>query len=380
MQIGILGSTGSIGRQTLDVVRAHPHKYDVKILSAHKNIELLQAQIEEFQPEYVFVTDQNTYDILKESRRNIYFEWDFFPEALAQLSLDMIVGAIGGAAGLVPSFQVLEAGIDLALANKETLVAGGDLVKDIQKRTGAQIIPVDSEHSAIFQCLEAENPLEKIIITASGGPFRTWSREALKTVQLEDALRHPSWSMGKKITIDSSTLMNKGLEVIEAHHLFDISYDDIEVVIHPESIIHSMVQYADGSILAQMGCVDMKVPIQVALTWPKRIQNHFERLDFKELQKLTFEQPRFDDFPALTLAYDAGKAGGSMPAVMNAANEEATFAFLDKKIAWSDIYEITKKTMLHSSKMAIKDLETLLAIDAEARVQARAIIAERYRL
>jgi len=316
-RLTVLGSTGSIGTQTLDIVRQHPEKLEVYALAADKNVLELERQAREFKPQVLAMMDPKAYAELKQRVADLNIQVVQGMEGLLKIvtdpTPDTVVTAISGRIGLEPTLAALKAGKDIALANKETLVAGGKLVMETARSLGRYILPVDSEHSAIFQCLEEGKTLEKIILTASGGPFRGWSREQLATVSPEVALKHSSWTMGAKITIDSATMMNKGLEVIEAHHLFAMPYEQIEVMIHPQSIIHSMVQYCDGSILAQLGRPDMRLPIQYALTYPTRWPNPFERLDLRG-KTLTFYDPNDYDFPALKLAYACGKRGGTLPA------------------------------------------------------------------
>lgn len=368
-KIAVLGSTGSIGRQTLEVVEANPSLFSIEILSAFGNTPLLLEQIEKFKPHSVFILNPSTYDkvskVLSHEEVLLFNSWELFPEQLE--NVDFVLGAISGAAGIEPTLMALELGITVGIANKETLVAAGDLVEEIVQRTGAILLPVDSEHSAIFQSLQGSQQIEKLIITASGGPFRQLPIEQFIDIKPSDALSHPNWVMGSKITVDSATLMNKGLEVIEAHRLFNVDYDDIEVIVHPESIVHSMVQFIDGSVIAQMGCPDMRGPIQYALTWPTRQESHFPRMDLLKIGTLHFEIPRYNDFPALNLAYEAGKLGGSATVVLNAANEEAVRMFLEDKIRFVDIVPLIQGVMDRIPHEKIKELSQLKEIDYLSR-------------
>lgn len=369
----ILGSTGSIGCQTLEVIDEFSQDFSVKILSAHSNYELIYKQIKKYNPEYAFITDKKCYEKLIVSELPLVKIFHGFSElglVLNQCDIDICIGGISGAAGILPTLIFLEKGITVALANKETLVSAGILVRNIINDKGGKVITVDSEHSAIMQCMEETKAFKKIILTASGGPFREWSQEELAKVTLEDALKHPTWTMGKKITIDSATLMNKGLEVIEANWLFNVDYDNINVVIHPESIVHSMVEYGDGSILAHLGPKDMRIPIQYALTYPERKNNSFPKIDLTEIGKLNFYKPDFKKFPSLLLAYEAGRVGGTLPAVLNAANEEAVSMFLNKQISFIQIPEIVEKVMSVHSPEFYPNLEEIINIDLWARKKA----------
>lgn len=369
-KIAILGSTGSIGVQTLEVVEEFMQDFTVELLSAHSNFDLIYKQIKKYKPKVVFITEANCYKKissleLKESK--IFFGFKELSRVLNEVAIDICVGGISGAAGIEPTLIFLEKKITVALANKETLVSAGILVTNIIKEKGGKIITVDSEHSAIMQCMEETKAFRKILLTASGGPFREWSKKDLEKVTPEDALKHPTWSMGRKITIDSATLMNKGLEVIEANWLFDIDYDNITVVIHPESIIHSMVEYGDGSIIGHLGPKDMRIPIQYALTYPERKNNNFPKIDLTEIGKLNFYKPDFNKFPSLQLAYDAGKVGGTLPAVLNAANEVAVELFLNRKISFLQIPELVEKVMDNHKPEFHPSLEEILKIDSWAR-------------
>lgn len=369
----LLGSTGSIGTQTLEVIDEFNKEFSVEILSAHSNFELLRKQIIKYNPKVVFVTEKKCYEKLISFNiegTKIYFGFSELPQVLNNYKIDICIGGISGAAGIEPTLKFLEKGITVALANKETLVTAGILVRNIINENGAKIITVDSEHSAIMQCLENTKAARRILLTASGGPFREWAEEDLQKVTLEDALNHPTWTMGKKITIDSATLMNKGLEVIEANWLFNIDYDNIEVIIHPESIVHSMVEYGDGSIIAHLGPKDMRIPIQYALTYPERINNSFPKIDLTEIGKLNFYKPDFKKFPSLALAYEAGRTGGTMPAVLNAANEVAVEMFLNKKISFVQIPQIVEKVMSEHNPEFYPDLNEIIRIDSWARNKA----------
>lgn len=373
-KISILGSTGSIGTQTLDVVRKNRDKFEVVAISANSSINLLLEQIKEFKPRYVAVYNENSAKELKEMiPSDIKIEVLSGMEGLITISsldeIDVLLTAIVGMIGLVPTLEAIKKGKTIALANKETLVTAGQLVMEEAKKRNVAILPVDSEHSAIFQCLngESKKEIESIILTASGGPFRGKSKNDLINVTKNEALKHPNWSMGRKISIDSSTLMNKGLEVIEAKWLFDVNSDKIDVVVHPQSIIHSMVQFVDSSIIAQMGCPDMKLPIQYALTYPERILNDFERLDFYKLSSLTFEKPDLNTFPCLKLAYDSLNMGGTYSAVLNAANEVLVNEFLEDKIKFYDIPYYIEKTLDAHKSIEKPTLEEILYTDNWSR-------------
>ncbi|MBO7494980.1 MAG: 1-deoxy-D-xylulose-5-phosphate reductoisomerase, partial [Salinivirgaceae bacterium] len=339
--IAILGSTGSIGTQTLDVARAHADKLTVEVLTAGHNSQLLINQAREFKPNAVVIADESKYNEVKSALADLDIKvWTgakAIEDVVQMNTVDTVVTAMVGYAGLSSTIKAIEAGKNIALANKETLVVAGELITKLVAKHKVRVTPVDSEHSAIFQCLVGEPDVEKLIITASGGPFRTKSIDELRTVTPQQALKHPNWNMGAKITIDSATMMNKGLEVIEAHWLFGIPYEQIEVTVHPQSIIHSMVQFIDGSVKAQMGLPDMKLPIQYALSYPDRWPSDFGRINFKSQQPLTFEAPDLEKFRCLALAYEALGKGGNMPAIMNAANEVAVDAFLKGRIGFLDI-------------------------------------------
>ena len=368
-KIAILGSTGSIGTQTLDVVREHSDELQVVALAAGTNKERLKEQIKEFHPKLVSLSDEKKAQELKEELAGEQVEVVCGMEGLIEVagvdSADVVVTAVVGMMGILPTMEAIKKGKDIALANKETLVTAGHLIIPMAKEYGVSILPVDSEHSAIFQSLQGEPKaaLDKILLTASGGPFRGKSAEFLETVTLEDALNHPNWSMGPKITIDSSTMVNKGLEVMEAKWLFGVDYSQIEVVIQPQSIIHSMVQYVDGAIIAQLGTPDMRVPIEYALFYPERRSLSGDRLDFSKLSQITFEKPDYKVFRGLSLAIEAGKTGGTMPTVFNAANERAVAKFLKGEIKYTDIVRSIEKCMDAHKVSAHPDLEEILATE-----------------
>lgn len=368
-KIAILGSTGSIGTQTLDVVREHSDELQVVALAAGSNKERLKEQIKEFHPKLVSLSDEKKAQELKEELAREQVEVVCGMEGLIEVagadSADVVVTAVVGMMGILPTMEAIKKGKDIALANKETLVTAGHLIIPMAKEYGVSILPVDSEHSAIFQSLQGEPKaaLDKILLTASGGPFRGKSAEFLETVTLEDALNHPNWSMGPKITIDSSTMVNKGLEVMEAKWLFGVDYSQIEVVIQPQSIIHSMVQYVDGAIIAQLGTPDMRVPIEYALFYPERRSLSGDRLDFSKLSQITFEKPDYKVFRGLSLAIEAGKTGGTMPTVFNAANERAVAKFLKGEIKYTDIVRSIEKCMDAHKVSAHPDLEEILATE-----------------
>jgi 1-deoxy-D-xylulose-5-phosphate reductoisomerase len=372
--ISILGSTGSIGTQTLDVVREHSDKIKVCAISGNSNIELLRKQIIEFNPQLCCVMDDSNALKLKELLPS-YIKTEIVSGMEGLIAVaeyeksEIIVTAVSGMIGLKPTVAAIKKGKTIALANKETLVTGGSYIINLSKKHNAKILPVDSEHSAIFQCLMANESkaVNKILLTASGGPFRGKNKEFLKTVTVEDALKHPSWSMGKKITIDSATLMNKGLEVIEAKFLFDIEPEQIEVIVHPQSIIHSGVEFIDHSTIAQLGFPDMRIPIQFALFYPKRMENNYKSLSLSDIGCLTFEKPDLSTFKCLSLAFEALRAGGTMPAVLNASNEACVKLFLDKKISFLDIGNINEKVMLSHTPAKIDSIETILEAEEFAK-------------
>lgn len=377
-KIAILGSTGSIGTQTLDVVRENGD-IEVVSLAAGSNTELLEKQVREFHPKVVCVYQKERAVDLKERLKDktvkIVTGMDGLIEAACIPEAEIVVTAVVGMIGIRPTIAAIEAGKDIALANKETLVTAGHLIIPLAKEKGIRILPVDSEHSAIFQSLQgnAGNKIQKILLTASGGPFRGKKQEDLLNVKVEDALKHPNWSMGRKITIDSSTMINKGLEVIEAKWLFDVSVDEIRVVVQPQSVIHSMVEYEDGSVIAQLGTPDMKLPIQYALYYPERRYLPGDRLDFWSLSHLDFEKPDLDTFYGLALAYEAGREGGSMPTVLNAANELAVSMFLDRQITYLEIVEIIEDCMKAHKKIENPSLEQILMTEQETyeRIRSR---------
>ena len=377
----ILGSTGSIGLSSLDVVRQHPEKFSVSCLAAGQDVKVLAEQIKEFMPDAVSVKDAESAKkleaMLEDYKPDIFYGVEGASTIAAADGSDMVVSAIVGAAGLVPTVHAIKAGKHIALANKETLVVAGQLVSDLVKKHNVRLLPVDSEHSAIFQSLEGHRTedVERIILTASGGPFRNTPAEKLKNVRLEQALKHPQWSMGAKITIDSATMMNKGLEVIEAHWLFDMPAEKIGVVVHPQSIIHSMVEYIDGCVIAQLGSPDMRAPIAYALSYPERCESGIQKLDLIKIGTLTFEEPDMVRFPALRLAFDALRAGKTYPAVLNAANEIAVAAFLDKKIGFTDIAATVDKTMQAHNAYTPVELDEYLQADKWARETAQKLIA-----
>lgn len=368
-KIAILGSTGSIGTQTLEVVREHKEELCVTALAAGRNKERLKEQIKEFHPSLVSLADEKLAMELEQelagSGVTVLHGMDGLVAVAGAEESDVVVTAVVGMMGILPTMEAIRRGKDIALANKETLVTAGHLIIPMAKECGVSILPVDSEHSAIFQCLHSarRQDVDKILLTASGGPFRGKTLADLEKVTLEDALKHPNWSMGRKITIDSSTMVNKGLEVMEAHWLFDVDYDQIEVVVQPQSIIHSMVQFVDGAILAQLGTPDMKVPIEYALFYPERRTLSGERLDFGTLKSITFEKPDYEVFRGLSLALDAGKAGGTMPTVFNAANERAVAKFLKREIGYLDIIRLIEKCMNAHPVKENPSLEEILATE-----------------
>jgi 1-deoxy-D-xylulose-5-phosphate reductoisomerase len=372
-RIAVLGSTGSIGKQTLEVAEAYPDKFEISVLTANNNADLLIEQALKFKPNTVVITNENLHkkvsDILWNEGIKTFCGDKALEEVVEMDEIDIVLTALVGFSGLKPTMRAINAGKTIALANKETLVVAGEIVTKLAQEKGVNIYPVDSEHSAIFQCItgEFQNPIEKIYLTASGGPFRGKKTNELSQITKAQALKHPNWEMGAKITIDSATLMNKGLEVIEAKWLFNLRRDQIDVIVHPQSIIHSIVQFQDGSMKAQMGLPDMKLPIQYALTYPKRLQTDFKRFNFLSYPQLTFEQPDLNTFRNLQLAYDAMDAGGNLPCVLNAANEITVAAFLQDKIGFLDIAKINEKTMNAVSFQKSTSLESLIETDREAR-------------
>jgi len=380
-RIAIFGSTGSIGTQALDVIEANPDLFEVEILTAHSNDELLVQQALKFNPNAVVIVDEKKYQTVKSALAStdvkVFAGEKALEEVAAFETYDLMLAAIVGFAGLAPTLRAVEGKKTIALANKETLVVAGEIMMRRSVANKAPILPVDSEHSAIFQCLigEHRNPIEKIILTASGGPFRGKKPNFLLNVKRDHALQHPNWSMGAKITIDSATLMNKGLEMIEAKWLFNLSPEQVQVIIHPQSIIHSMVQFEDGSIKAQMGLPDMKLPIQYALGFPSRLKNDFPRFDFRKINNLTFEEPDLKTFRNLALAIEALNKGGNLPCVMNAANEIAVWAFLRNRIGFLDMTDLIEKTMQKIPFIETPTLEEYFDSDAEARNYAASILS-----
>ena len=378
-RLAILGSTGSIGTQALDVARSHPELFRVTVLAANTSDALIEKQIEEFCPLAAVLADAEAAERLRSRYRGkteIRGGEKALLDAAALDEVDVVVTSMVGFAGLAPTLAALKAGKNIALANKETLVVAGELVTALAKEKGVSILPVDSEHCALFQCLQGErrDTVECLILTASGGPFRGKTTEELKSVTVADCLRHPTWSMGKKITVDSATLVNKGLEVIEAHWLYDVPYEKIEVAVHPQSIVHSMVEFRDGAVMAQLGLPDMRLPIQYALTYPVRESADFGRMDFMTRMNLSFEPPDMKTFRGLALAYEAGKAGGTMPCVLNGANEEAVAAFLAGRIGFLDIYDCIEKALNAHENVAAPSFETLCEADAHARAFVRKLL------
>lgn len=377
--IAILGSTGSIGTQALDVVREHPEYFEIYALTANDNIDLLIKQAREFSPEVVVIANDNKYAQLKQALVDLPIKVWAGSESIAQVvesePIDIVLTAMVGYSGLKPTINAIKAKKIIALANKETLVVAGELITSLALENKTPILPVDSEHSAIFQCLTGEHsPIEKILLTASGGPFRNHSKEQLSKVTKAEALKHPNWSMGAKVTIDSASLMNKGLEMIEAKWLFDVEPDQIEVVVHPQSIIHSMVQFEDSSIIAQLGLPDMHLPIQYALSYPRRIKSNLERLDFFKLKTMTFEQPDISRFRNLTFAFEAARIKGNMACIMNAANEIAVSAFLSEKVGFLEMSDIIESTMQKASFITSPSYEDYVQTDMEARYIAQDLI------
>ncbi len=378
--IAILGSTGSIGTQALEVIEAHPKLFQVELLTCHRNADLIVAQAKKFNPNVVIVTDEAIYkkvfNALDPLKIKVYAGIGAINDAVQMNTVDMVLTALVGIAGLIPTIKAIEAKKPIALANKETLVVAGEIIMELAKTSDVPIFPVDSEHSAIFQCLvgESNNPPEKIILTASGGPFRGKNLDSLQSIKKEHALKHPNWVMGAKITIDSATLMNKGLEVIEAKWLFGLRTEQIEVVVHPQSIIHSLVQFEDGSMKAQIGLPDMKLPIQYALSYPKRVPSDYPRFSFTDYPNLTFEAPNIKVFKNLQLAYKVCASGGNHPCILNAANEIAVDAFLHDRIDFLQISEVIEKCLEKVSYLRTPNLEDLINTDIETRTKANEFI------
>jgi 1-deoxy-D-xylulose-5-phosphate reductoisomerase len=367
-RVAVLGSTGSVGRQALEV--AEHLGLTVVGLVAGKNASLLAEQIAKYRPEWAVLAEGNPFPV--PAHTQLAHGKDAVAHFARWHQADIVIAAISGVAGLVPTWNAVLSGATVALANKESLVTAGALIKQEALASGATIISIDSEHSAIWQCLQGAHSqhIRRLILTASGGPFRDWDRSRLKQVTLQEALAHPTWKMGRKITVDSATLMNKGLEVIEAHWLFEVPYDNIEVVVHPESIVHSLVEFVDGSTIAQLSLPDMRLPIQLALTYPDRMESPVPRLDLAQMGKLTFAAPRLEDFPCLKLAVEAGTAGRSYPIVLNAANEVAVEAFLASRIGFMDIPRVVEKTLDQHRAIDVADINTVLGVDQEARERA----------
>jgi 1-deoxy-D-xylulose-5-phosphate reductoisomerase len=379
-RVAILGSTGSIGTQALDVIEKHPDDFEVECLSAFSNAELLIKQAIKFQPNNVVIVNETKYSLVKEALENypikVFTKIESLSQVVALPSVDVVITAMVGYAGLLPTISAIKEKKNIALANKETLVVAGELITKLAKENRVSIYPIDSEHSAIFQCLagEYENKIEKIILTASGGPFRGKNIDFLKSVKPKDALNHPNWCMGNKVTIDSATLMNKGLEAIEAKWLFGLTPDQIEIVVHPQSIIHSLVQFEDGSIKAQLGLPDMRLPIQYALSYPKRLKSNLPRFNFSDYPQLTFEKPDYKVFRNLSIAFDVMKAGGNLPCAMNAANEIAVNAFLCDKLSFLRIPDVIEKTLMKVSFINNPVFEDYQQTDIFAREFAESLV------
>ncbi len=379
-KISVLGSTGSIGKQTLEVVRNHRDKFEIIAISANKSIDILLSQIDEFKPKYVAVYDEESFlklkSILKDKNIEVFCGMEGLKIISSLDEIDVLVTAIVGMIGLLPTLEAIKNKKDIALANKETLVCAGELVMNEARKYGVNIFPVDSEHSAIFQALNGENnkEIEKIILTASGGPFRGKKKGELINVTKNEALKHPNWSMGQKISIDSSTLMNKGLEVIEARWLFDIPYSKIDVLVHPQSIIHSMIEFVDTSVIAQLGVPDMKLPIQYALTYPNRIDSNFEKLNLSKIKSLTFEEPDLDTFPCLKLAYETLKLGKTYSLVLNSSNEVLVEEFLKGNIKFYDIPKYIEKELEKHNGISNPTLDDILQIDFTTRNNIKEMI------
>lgn len=378
-KLAILGSTGSIGTQTLEVVREHPDRFEVYAICAHRSVDKLVEQARDFRPEVVCIADESLYTELKQKLQaalgadaemmKVWAGADAIAEMVTMPSIDIVVAAMVGYAGLRPTMEAIRAGKTIALANKETLVVAGELICALAEQYHAPILPVDSEHSAIFQSLVGEDhsEIEKILLTASGGPFRTWTLEQISRATAADALRHPNWDMGAKITIDSASMMNKGFEVIEAKWLFGVDVEKIEVLVHPQSIVHSAVQFTDGAVKAQLGAPDMRLPIQYALTFPERLGAGFSRLDLFKTANLTFEKPDLERFPNLRLAYEAMHRGGNMPCVLNAANEVVNLAFREGKMGFLEMSDVIGQTMDKTTFVSEPSYEDYVASDADAR-------------
>jgi 1-deoxy-D-xylulose-5-phosphate reductoisomerase len=381
--LAVLGSTGSVGVNTLDVVASHPEKFDVVTLAAHSNLDVLEQQARRFHPRLVVLFDEDKAALLQQRLQDLDIEVDTGLDGLCRAAtydnVQLVMAAVVGAIGLLPTIRAVEAGIDVALANKEALVMAGELVIHPERPAWGRIIPVDSEHNAIFQALHGHQPsaLRRILLTASGGPFREWSLDAMQHVSIAEALNHPNWKMGRKITIDSATMMNKGLEVIEAHHLFHVPVEQIQIVVHPQSIVHSMVEFCDGSVLAQLGVPDMRIPISYALAYPERLANALPSLDLFQVQTLNFYPPDLQRFPCLHLAFEAVRMGGTMPAVLNAANEIAVQAFLNGTITFLDIAAVIEATMTQHTPVPVTEAAVAIQADHWARECALVMVEER---
>lgn len=373
-KISIIGSTGSIGRQALEVIEKLQDKFEIIALTGGANVELLREQALKFKPKYVCVGNSKGEKLDIAGVKTLYGQ-EGLEEICSNKENDIILVSVSGKVGLRPTLTAIDNGIDIALANKETLVMAGDIVMPRAKEKGVNIIPVDSEHCAIHQCLKDISQVDKLIITASGGPFLHKTIDDMKNATVAQALNHPRWSMGKKITVDSATLMNKGLEIIEAHHLFNMPYEKIDVVVHPQSIVHSAIEYVDGSVIAQLGLPSMHIPIQYAITYPERFEGiKSKSFSFADIARLDFEKPDFEKFPSVKMAYEAGKIGGSATVCMNAANEEAVFAFLEDKIKLYEIYQITSKMMEQHRLVKTPSIDEIFEIDKEVRIKTREMI------
>lgn len=373
-KISIIGSTGSIGRQALEVIEKLQDKFEIIALTGGANVELLREQALKFKPKYVCVGNSKGEKLDIAGVKTLYGQ-EGLEEICSNKENDIILVSVSGKVGLRPTLTAIDNGIDIALANKETLVMAGDIVMPRSKENGVNIIPVDSEHCAIHQCIKDISQVDKLIITASGGPFLHKTIDDMKNATVAQALNHPRWSMGKKITVDSATLMNKGLEIIEAHHLFNMPYEKIDVVVHPQSIVHSAIEYVDGSVIAQLGLPSMHIPIQYAITYPERFEGiKSKSFSFADIARLDFEKPDFEKFPSVKMAYEAGKIGGSATVCMNAANEEAVFAFLEDKIKLYEIYQITSKMMEQHHLVKTPSIDEIFEIDKEVRIKTREMI------